>query len=448
VGHHIMPGPGVAFRIQTEQASNTSLPMELSADEKVYHVIAVVLLLISALFGMQQAFFELLQFFGNGTSYFTDIGNLNLFDLAQIGLQFTITYWFLLREYYVFQGDLMSAIEVSGEMWNMTDRDEPALGILASFATILTFARFMSVMRGSSGFSYLLTMLRTIVADMLTFTFVLFLFLLVCTNALVILTSVNHPDFTDGTNVVFSAYIIPLLSVFERPFYDKRLFLALIIIGFTLVANIVMLNMLIAIMSESYNRVRDRMQDRQLLERAMLVLEEQDQKIVLERLFESIENFFSKMLGRGTISSDRAKARRNESEWFPNWLHVLVKRTYDNDDDDDDDDTPTTGGGGGSSSASIAADPDQPTRNVRRIGKRPVSGRTGAGSQQMKMMQMQLKTMQKLLVEKIAESQQKTQKEVLKEVDRLMKAQQAQQAKPRELSPGKTQPVLVKNESS
>merc|ERR1712070_446338 len=104
---------------------------------------------------------------------------------------------------------------------------------------------------------------------------VLGVFLLVCTFALVILSSHKMGDLDDPRNTFFATvYLLPLIGEFERGRYDTRFSMAFIVVIFTLLANVVMLNMLIAIMGQSYNRVQEKINDRQLLERAMLILEE------------------------------------------------------------------------------------------------------------------------------------------------------------------------------
>jgi len=325
-----------------------------------------VLLIIALVDCVHATFLELLQLFANGLTYFTDVGNLNIFDLTQIVLQYVVTVLFLLREYWHATGEYEKAIHISGPQFSMLQAYnlESGLYMLSALASLLTFTRFMTVMRGYSELAYLLLMLRVIIADMMAFILVMLFFMFVCMSALVILTSEENPDYDTPLDAVFSAYLVPLMAVFERANYDRRISTAGVLVLFTLLANVVMLNMLIAIMSESYNRVRDRMLDRQLLERAMLILEEQAQKIAYDRLAEHVENLVVNCFGMMAPSVKQYRARkqlaRKQSDWFPAWLHCIVKRK-----DGDD---------------GQAFDAQQPSsRGVRRVAKRNADDTQSAG---------------------------------------------------------------------
>jgi hypothetical protein len=87
-----------------------------------------------------------------GSNYFTDISNLNLFDLAQLTLQYVVTYMYLMREYYCYHDDVDSYRDLKrreAEAGSQNQAESP-LDMLAASATSLTFLRFMSVMRGST----------------------------------------------------------------------------------------------------------------------------------------------------------------------------------------------------------------------------------------------------------------------------------------------------------
>jgi hypothetical protein len=116
--------------------------------------------------------------------------------------------------------------------------------------------------------------------------------------------------------------LLPLLAEFERENYnmDDRYSVSLVLVYFTLFANIVMLNMLIAQMADSYNRVRDTMHDQQLLMRAQLIIEEQDQQVA----FDSLVQQFQKMVAC-CIPVFRPADSHGETheEWFPIWLHCI-----------------------------------------------------------------------------------------------------------------------------
>ena len=105
--------------------------------------------------------------------------------------------------------------------------------------------------------------------------------------------------------------------------------MSLMVIFFTLIANIVMLNMLIAIMGESYARVRVNIGDRQLLERARLILEEQDLRVYGDKLTEALEDLLAQMLPclKPRLARRRSQ-QRGEDAWFPSWLHCMVRRKY------------------------------------------------------------------------------------------------------------------------
>jgi len=289
-----------------------------------------VLLAISMAFNLHITLMEFLQFLMEGSAYFTDLNNLNLFDVSQLTLQYLVSALYFVRAYFCAIGDMDGfwALKAPTLTMDVPHQREGVLEVLGAVASVLSFFRFMSVMRGSTNLSYLLLMLRVILADMIPFLVVLTVFMIVSTNALVILTSDAHPDYNDIRTILFSAYVLPLLAEFDRTNYNRRFSFSLMLVVFTLIATIVMLNMLIAIMSESYARVRENINDRRLLERAMLILEEQDLKVYGDKITEWLEDFVLKMFPCFRRCIERRRRLRDESSWFPAWLHCLVKRKY------------------------------------------------------------------------------------------------------------------------
>ena len=191
----------------------------------------------------------------------------------------------------------------------------------------------MSVMRGSSTLAYLLLMLKVIVHDMTPFVIVMVSFLITFGFSFYILTSDEHNGYRDGAETFFSTYLTPMLGAFNRIEYEQRMSHVLLFMYFTLFANLIMLNMLIAIMGESYGKVRENMGDRILLERAALILEEQDFIVYGDYLWEAVENWLGR---RGNLFKTWITVRQNERKRlrdveYPSWLHCLVKRKYAND---------------------------------------------------------------------------------------------------------------------
>jgi hypothetical protein len=120
----------------------------------------------------------------------------------------------------------------------------------------------------------------------------------------------------------------------------QRFSTSIVLVTYTLVASIVMLNMLIAIMTESYARVRENIADRRLLERAMLILEEQDLKVYGDKITEGLEDLLVGMFPCLKRRIEQRKQQRDEISlnWFPAWLHCMVKRKYVVEEDRDSDD--------------------------------------------------------------------------------------------------------------
>jgi len=189
------------------------------------------------------------------------------------------------------------------------------------------------VMRGSSTLASLLIMIRVIIRDMIPFCIIMIFFLITFGFSMVILTSDEHEEFSDGEVTFFSSYLSPMMGNFERATYEHDWVKMMYLIYFTMFANIVMLNMLIAIMGESYGRVRETSGDLILLERATLILEEQDFIVYGDYLLEQFQKLlkYLRLDWFGWITKRQAARTRRRALEYPAWLHCLAKRRYQTD---------------------------------------------------------------------------------------------------------------------
>jgi hypothetical protein len=126
----------------------------------------------------------------------------------QLVIQYIVTWRFLRLEWDSIWGDTTSSAANGTAITaaaSSDSSDAQEMDLLTASASLLTFYRFMSVSRGSSELSYLLLMIRVIVADMAPFFVVLFFFAISCTNAMFILTDDSHVDFNNVGNAAYSA---------------------------------------------------------------------------------------------------------------------------------------------------------------------------------------------------------------------------------------------------
>jgi hypothetical protein len=113
---------------------------------------------------------------------------------------------------------------------------------------------------------------------------------------------------------------VPLVGdLADRSEYEHNFSSTVVVIYMYFFANIVMLNILIAIMGKTFGDVQERMKEQQLLQRAELLIEEQDMMIMFANVWDSV-------LRAACVPLSRIKARqmRRDVKCFPNWLHVLA----------------------------------------------------------------------------------------------------------------------------
>ena len=233
----------------------------------------------------------------------------NLCDMASISTNFIVCL-------LVFSDVQPDQIDRSARFAN-----ENLLRVLAASSVLLLFFRFMAVMRGSKGVSALLLLVIQTVIDIGPFLVVLATFLVLCGVALLMLTDARSSlEYSTWQAWIFSTYKVPLVGdLADRSEYEHNFSSTVVVIYMYFFANIVMLNILIAIMGKTFGDVQERMKEQQLLQRAELLIEEQDMMIMFANVWDSV-------LRAACVPLSRIKARqmRRDVKCFPNWLHVLA----------------------------------------------------------------------------------------------------------------------------
>lgn len=302
----------------------------------------LVLLYVAQIIGLSYTMREVLQLKMMGAFAYLVEDTHNPFDVAQLLIQYFLTVAYTWREYSgsrelerPFKAVADPASIAGAPIVAPTGyyQDESVLALFSALGAVLTFVRFMSVMRGSSNLAYLLLMIRVIIRDMIPFCIIMIFFLITFGFSMVILTSDEHAEFSNGEVTFFSSYLSPMMGNFARSTYEHDWVKMIYLIYFTMFANIVMLNMLIAIMGESYGRVRETSGDLILLERAKLILEEQDFIVYGDHLLEQLQRLLQKLRldWFGWITKRQAARTRRRALEYPAWLHCLAKRRYQTD---------------------------------------------------------------------------------------------------------------------
>jgi len=166
-----------------------------------------------------------------------------------------------------------------------------------ALGTVLLIPKLAAVSRGHERMSALVTMLGEIVYDMVPFLTLMVFVILVNSFSFELLSPLDSEAYGTFTKSWMSAFALTL-GEFERETYEESLLVAFVFHYFTIFVNIVLLNVLIAIISDTYERVEEKGKARGLLMRARLLLEMQD-SMPAELL--------------------------EDTDLFPKWLHVLIR---------------------------------------------------------------------------------------------------------------------------
>ena len=173
----------------------------------------------------------------------------------------------------------------------------PVAPVTGSFGTLLMLPKMAAVARGHERMSALVRILGEILVDMLPFLSLMGFVILANAFAFELL-SPDDGEYSGPANAWFVAYSLTLGS-FNGETYTDSLLMTFFFHYFTLFVNIVLLNVLIAIISDTYTRVTEKTASRSLLQRAQLLLE---------------------------LEETMPQSELDDKRLFPAWLHVLQRR--------------------------------------------------------------------------------------------------------------------------
>lgn len=166
-----------------------------------------------------------------------------------------------------------------------------------ALGTVLLLPKVGAVVRGHEKMSALCTMLFEIISDMVPFLSLMAFVILVNTFSFELLSSPDSEEYGTFARSWMSAYALTL-GEFSVDTYEESLLIACFYHYYTVFVNIVLLNVLIAIISDTYERVEEKSKARGLLMRARILLEMQD-------------SMTDEMLA--------------DEVMFPKWLHVIMR---------------------------------------------------------------------------------------------------------------------------
>jgi hypothetical protein len=175
---------------------------------------------------------------------------------------------------------------------------------LAGFSVILNSLKLFNYMRGFSQLGALVQMIRAIVSDMIPFMVVLSILVFGFGFALTIVPS-GLRRFDVAIWVTINAGLYNNFNM--QQFYHGGFYTCILVQCYQLLVQVVLLNLLVAIMADSYHRVKARTKQAAKFERARVIGEMETSPQLLSKL---LRRFF-----------------QQQEEWVraPQWLHILEK---------------------------------------------------------------------------------------------------------------------------
>jgi len=194
--------------------------------------------------------------------------------------------------------------------------------VIEAVVVMALFTRMVFYFRGSLQFGALVHLLTKVFADMSAFLLLLVMALLTFAFSMRILfTSTRYSDnrvtgFPTLASAIFASVNMGLYGQFEPISLESSVPSALAFEGFMFVVQVVLLNLLIAIMSESHTRVRTVALLVAHFERAKMIVDHE--KLLQARI---MKHHF--LLGRLFSQKQDPDAAQQVNRAMPRWLHIL-----------------------------------------------------------------------------------------------------------------------------
>jgi len=207
--------------------------------------------------------------------------------------------------------------------------------LFGAFGTVLLLPKVSAVARGHEKMSALSTMVQEVISDMVPFLSLMAFVILVNSFSFELLSPFDSEEYGTFSKAWMSAYALTL-GEFEVHTYADSLLVKFFFHYFTVIVNIVLLNVLIAIISDTYERVEEKGKARGLLQRARILLEMQDsmsdEQLADETLFPAWLHVISRVedVGSPDIWSGRLHAIKEHITIMEKKLAESEQRILDN----------------------------------------------------------------------------------------------------------------------
>ena len=194
--------------------------------------------------------------------------------------------------------------------------NHPLAPLLGSLGTMLMIPKMASISRGAERYSKLVTMLSEILVDMVPFMTLMAFIIFANAFAFLLVSERDQEEFSTLTFSWFSAYTL-MLGAFEKEVFGvareglPQWVMLAFFYYFTMFVNVVLLNVLISIIGDTYERVQGQSVQVSLLQRANLLLD--------------IEAHMSGKAGGGGKGGGGGKAAAAERKQYPAWVHVITR---------------------------------------------------------------------------------------------------------------------------
>ena len=185
----------------------------------------------------------------------------------------------------------------------------PLAPVLGSLGTMLMIPKMASISRGAERYSKLITMLSEIAADMVPFLTLMAFIIFANAFAFLLVSDREQEEFSTLSFSWFSAYTL-MLGAFDKDVFGvaraglPQWVMLAFFYYFTMFVNVVLLNVLISIIGDTYERVQANSVQVSLLQRANLLLDME-----------------AHMSGNGGDSKAAAALKKNH----PAWVHVVTR---------------------------------------------------------------------------------------------------------------------------
>jgi hypothetical protein len=189
----------------------------------------------------------------------------NWIDLATL---ITVTHQMC---YWLLYGQLPMETAQEGQMsglYSLVHREVPSSAVYTACTALLVYIRLLTYLRGYRPTAALVTMLNDVARDILPFLFILAIVLLGFSSVLFLLGEFKTP-----LQAVFSTFTIMLGEFYldDDHRFNDTIVVQLVFVGFALTVLVVMLNLLIAIISDTFERVIEKQNARFWKQLAILI---------------------------------------------------------------------------------------------------------------------------------------------------------------------------------